>query len=212
MNQNITKCPACNSTKINIKKEKRNVKAPFGQLIEIEEAIIHCNDCDDDYKADDSDNLYSKTLAVSTKSSISSIIEYISNLGYSFTELERSLDLPFRTFSRWKSTSEIAAPAITLLRLLRTYPWLIEVADRKYNEDDATAILIMNAYKRLNTGFEHFLGPRNKISTLSNSNTLEITQVHENNATLKFSFSLPSPGDTKIYCEQNNCKSIEGGK
>lgn len=203
MSQNILKCPACGSTSIDEKTEKRKVQAPFGQEIEIEESIIYCHSCNDEYKMDDSDKKYVNALTQSTKSSISSIIEYITNLGYSFTEIERSLDIPFRTFSRWKSTRDIAAPTVTLLRFLRTYPWLIEVADKKFNEVDAKTLLVLNAYKVLNNSFENYFGITRDIQVEANSNTLKFTQEYEK-ASLHLICKSSPKSEKNIYLEQNN--------
>ena len=90
MEQMIVECPACGSTNINNKTLKRKVQAPFGKEVERDDLIIHCNDCNEDYNQSEiSDIKYLEAFSSSTKSSIPAIIDYISHLGYSFTELER---------------------------------------------------------------------------------------------------------------------------
>lgn len=62
--------------------------------------------------------------------------------------IERALRLPQRTLARWK-TGECSAPAIALLRLVRTYPWLLAVADDSFNVLSARQTLIVEAGKAL---------------------------------------------------------------
>ncbi|MDI6739292.1 MAG: hypothetical protein QME74_02895, partial [Candidatus Edwardsbacteria bacterium] len=85
------------------------------------------------------------------KESVVSIIESFPVVGYSLAGIERALELPTRTLSRWKSGDfNASAGSLALLRILKTYPWIIDVADVKYNEFDAKSILIREAINVFN--------------------------------------------------------------
>jgi len=60
------------------------------------------------------------------------MLEYLSNSGVSNAYLERALRLPARTTARWKG-GVISAASLSLLRLVRTFPWLLDVADADFD-------------------------------------------------------------------------------
>ncbi len=60
--------------------------------------------------------------------------------------VERALDLPARTVARWKS-GEHSASALALLRVVATYPWMLEVAEHRFDLSVADAKVVMAAGK-----------------------------------------------------------------
>lgn len=71
------------------------------------------------------------------------IQNYLNEQGYSNASMERSLGLPARTLERWKNDRTIvpSAAALALMRIVRTYPWILKVADAPFDEEEACAIL-----------------------------------------------------------------------
>ena len=90
-----------------------------------------------------------KALAVSERQSIEPMLEHLSNEGYSMAAIERAFGLPQRTISRWKSNKELTATGLALLRVIRTYPWIIDVADSKYEGNYACVRHIQTAADQL---------------------------------------------------------------
>jgi hypothetical protein len=69
--------------------------------------------------------------------------------GMSFSTIERTLELPVGTLDGWlKSYKSIPAGGVALLRIIDTYPWMIEVALKNYDPIEANrhhAIAAINA-------------------------------------------------------------------
>jgi hypothetical protein len=74
--------------------------------------------------------------------------------GISQAQIERSLDLPINTLdvSNLINDPEI----IALLNIIKTYPWLIDVAQKNYDHLESKRILLHNAVDTLiNKGTTH---------------------------------------------------------
>ncbi|MCP4353876.1 MAG: NUDIX hydrolase [Desulfobacterales bacterium] len=64
--------------------------------------------------------------------------------------IERALELPQRTLTKWKNgRTKPSATVITLLKFLRIFPWLLEVAENKFDYSTAQKIHIENAVNKL---------------------------------------------------------------
>lgn len=63
--------------------------------------------------------------------------------GISQVNIEHALDLSFGSIERAKLTDD--PEMITLLRIVRTYPWLLQVAENNYDEIESSRILLHNA-------------------------------------------------------------------
>lgn len=65
------------------------------------------------------------------------LAELQANYGWSQASIERSLDIPQKTLSKEDPEPEL----IALMKIVRIYPWVVQVADRKYNEFDAIRVM-----------------------------------------------------------------------
>lgn len=65
---------------------------------------------------------------------------------YGYVGIERCLELPFGTFSKWekRNTKKIPKDGQALLKMINAFPWLIEVADAKFDEFEAKRIMTLN--------------------------------------------------------------------
>ena len=79
-----------------------------------------------------------------------SILSDFAKYGYNFSSLERALELPQRTLTKWKTTGKTSAAGLTLLRFLRLFPWLIEVAEKRFDYQEAQRTCINAALKTVN--------------------------------------------------------------
>jgi len=59
--------------------------------------------------------------------------------------VERVLGLPFRTISRIRSTGRTSAVTIALLKVIKIYPWLLDVADAGFDEMASKKIMCHSA-------------------------------------------------------------------
>ena len=143
---NKIQCPACDSYNVTVCEKQGIAQAVYGTEVPYNEKVIKCNDCESSFV----DNTiavdpYSKALEQSKKESVTCILDSLSQLGTNLAAMERALELPQRTLSRWKSGADPSAAGLTLLRFINTYPWLLEVADAKYDITFANMILINQA-------------------------------------------------------------------
>jgi len=134
-------CSVCGSSNALKSCTERHLPIPYGSPVLVIECIRSCPDCgteidetrDDDNKA---------ALENGYKESIKSMIDYLCNEGYSLAQLERAHDLPQRTISRWRTSGDLSSVGTALLRILRTYPWITEVAENHFDEDFSKGILV----------------------------------------------------------------------
>jgi len=176
MNTTLNKCPFCDSTNVTIKKSYDYKNIPYSQKAKLETQQLLCKDCGMEIDVSDDDKIL-EAIETTTKKSISEIIDQLKEkTDWSFAELEHALDLPERTFSRWKSNPKLSASSITLLRLIRTYPWLAAVADYEYEKEYATQA-IKNAYE----GITKYYGDDTPKNTIPFPRSLDSTS--NNNAT-----------------------------
>ena len=91
------------------------------------------------------DKSYEKAIENSQKNSIENMLENLSKKGYSLSAIERALELPQRTISRWKTTGDLSSVGIALLRIINTYPWILNVAQNKFEPICARNVFIQSA-------------------------------------------------------------------
>lgn len=143
-------CPVCGSSDFEIIQQDEIVAAPFGEEKVVPLTKIKCNVCESvtDYsKLYESD--YSDAIEDSKKGSVENILNNLANKGYNLAAIERALDLPQRTISRWKSTGELSSTGLALLRIINTYPWILHVAQNKFEPNCARNIFIQHAMNDL---------------------------------------------------------------
>lgn len=140
------KCPACGAIDFKLIKEEKSIQAPYGPELTETEITYTCNICDSEFDYNDIiGKKKESSLEISKKKSINEMLSHLSKIGYSMAAIERALELPQRTISRWKANKELSSIGIALLRIIRTYPWILEVAEKKFDFNDAWIIYIQNA-------------------------------------------------------------------
>jgi len=132
--ENSAQCPVCGSVDVAITYESRSYSAPFSvpSALRIEVATCRTSGESGDFR---NANVAAMKQAIETadQKSIAPILEWLGAYGVSMAFIERALRLPTRTVARWKS-GECSASGIALLRLLRTYPWLLDVAASGFSD------------------------------------------------------------------------------
>lgn len=149
---NVT-CPACGSAKVERRETREAIPVPYGPVAAFEAVTYVCETCgtEGDFGAE---NTASAGAAIKKSDAIAAegILRWLSERGVSAAHFERALRLPMRTSARWKS-GEVSAAGLALLRLVRTYPWLLQVADASFEQHVANRAVIEQA-ARLLSGFE----------------------------------------------------------
>ncbi len=132
--QNSVQCPVCGSLDVAITYESRSCSVPFGVSSPLRTELATCRTCGEsgDFRNANAAAI-KQAIETADQKSIGSILEWLGASGVSMAFIERALRLPTRTVARWKS-GECSASGIALLRLLRTYPWLLEVAGAGFSD------------------------------------------------------------------------------
>ena len=148
-NSNKIQCDYCGNKKLTEKIEDNYQKEPFGDIIEFKEKILKCDDCGEEisFTLNYTDD-YEKAKLKSEKSSILNILNSFQKKKISFTDIENSLELPTRTLSRWKQQLNYSKIGLTLLRIVKSYPWIILVAAKKFDKKVTEDIFKKAAMKK----------------------------------------------------------------
>lgn len=151
------KCPACGGENYELIDNSVSYQAPYGPPIVETEKVYKCSICDSEFDYSDlTGDKKESSFKVSERCSIDEMLDNLSKIGYSWAAIERSLELPQRTISRWKNSKDISSIGIALLRIIRTYPWIIQVASEKFNSNSALQIYLQNAIKDLVSISNHY--------------------------------------------------------
>lgn len=172
-------CPECGSDRIKSNEESLKIKAPYGPEIEVIINNDYCTKCEfeGDLK-EQNDAIIKKALKKSAKDSIDDILNYLNSKGYNFAEVERACGLPQRTLSKWKNAiSNPTATGYILLRIIRTYPWIIDVAINKFNTIKAREIFFTNAINQMNILFQPIIEQKKQQIELASNASIESTQA-----------------------------------
>ncbi|CAG36775.1 hypothetical protein [Desulfotalea psychrophila] len=134
-------CPACGSHNITQQKEIKKIFTDhLDKETHIETLYEECQECGMDGEFSiDNDEIINNALADTRSETISKILTELSN-HHSLAGIERSLDLPQRTLSKWKNGTKPTRSGTTLVKLIAIFPWLIKIAQSKYNPEKMAAI------------------------------------------------------------------------
>jgi DNA-binding transcriptional regulator YiaG len=145
-------CPVCGSSHVRIEEEERLIFEPYGGQKAIRLQVCVCMDCgaDGDFLNQNDTSILAAQNYLKANA-VSQIVNYLNDTGYSSAAMERAFGLPARTIAKWKRESDScpSASAVALLRIVRTFPWLISVADAKFDHAIAQRIFITEAIKDL---------------------------------------------------------------
>jgi len=143
-------CPLCGNEEIKNHPTTQILSEPFGGVKEIEVSNYICDVCGfDGDLLKENDNILQETINELKSNAVKSILDEFSEHNYNFASMERALELPQRTLSKWKNqTSKPSAAGIALIKYLYLFPWLIEVAEKKYDYNEAQRIHIFDAFKK----------------------------------------------------------------
>ena len=143
-----TLCPICGSEALEKRSVSEIIKEPFGGQKTIETSVCYCNACESIF--DEDEDIKELTIKELKHNSIVNIVNAFSENKISMSAIERALELPQRTIAKWKSgDSQPSAAGISLLRFIRIFPWLLEVAESKYDYNKAQKIYIKSAIEKL---------------------------------------------------------------
>ncbi len=138
-------CPCCGSTNLDEINETITKKVSNNTIIEFNGINDICLDCKEEGDFGGvNDKLFLLARETEEKRSLANMLAAVKKQGNSFAYIERVLTLPQRTLTRWKNQGA-SASGITLMKFVETYPWLLKVADHKFDPSYAKKELIQQA-------------------------------------------------------------------
>lgn len=149
-----TICPSCGSKELATDTSKKLYPIVYGKPAEWAEIVYHCLACGEsgDF-SDDNDSLAEKAIELAKKQSVNIMLDSLVERGLKMTYLERAFELPPKTIARWKVGGS-SASSIALIRIIRTFPWIIDVADAHFDPLIAKKKLIAGAAQVLGEEIE----------------------------------------------------------
>lgn len=135
-------CPACGSNEVVTEKIQRTYTPPFGKTELIESSINTCLVCKESgYFNIEGSVPVQRAIEKVDRESIAVILDSLAKMEISMAYMERVLGLPQRTLARWKA-GECSSGGIALMRIIRTYPWILDVASNKFSHRVAQQAII----------------------------------------------------------------------
>lgn len=144
-NKNII-CPSCGASDFEIIKDEYNATETYSDEIKVKIKQYRCKVCgaEGDF-TNENDNVINSALEEAKQNALINIIKYFEEHNFSKSGIERALNLPQKTLSKWKNDRRKASAAgLSLMKIIRTYPWILDVADANFNEIKAKEILVKN--------------------------------------------------------------------
>lgn len=138
-------CPVCGSSDVFKKEHNEIISESYGGSKQITLYTNYCNNCDTDFD-EENDQIIQETIEeLKAKAVVNILNDFIGN-GFNLSSMERSLELPQRTLAKWKSTGKPSAAGVSLLKILRCFPWILEVAEQEFEFQSAQKVFVKNAF------------------------------------------------------------------
>ena len=176
-------CPVCGSKHVERIEQESVHELTLGNYFSFKEVFAKCKDCTEEI--DISSETHQNFLLAQKTAEMAFVkksIDSLASLGISMAFFERAFELPIRTLTRWK-TGDFSATAVAFLRILITYPWIVEVAERRFDQFFSKQAVIMAAAKT----FEQKI-------TIHRNEQVEFTETANLN-------SFFTSSNTSIQCE-----------
>ena len=144
-------CPACGSSHLIKSNYQEYVTENLGGQVLIDKVLYHCTDCGSEGDFfNDNELSIEKALSDLKNKLVASILDEFMDNKVSLSSIERALDLPQRTLTKWKNgASSPTAAGIALIKFLKLFPWLLEVAENKFNYEISQRIFMENAFQKM---------------------------------------------------------------
>jgi hypothetical protein len=129
-----TICPCCGAAGLKNFTEIRKYTPPYGETVEYEVTLQRCSICTEagDFVGEMSkatEEAIRKADAASMKPMLDALVE----CGYTYSTMERVLGIrPFGTMKKWYRGESFSTEALALVRIIRTYPWILWVTDEGF--------------------------------------------------------------------------------
>lgn len=129
-------CTACGSDDVVKISQKETRQLTLGDEFTYDVNMYHCNECGEEGDfADKNDAIHERHMEEARKKLAAQLIDSIAADGMKMAYIERAFEIPQRTISsKWKNGS-ISASGLALLRIVKTMPWTVHIADNKFSNE-----------------------------------------------------------------------------
>ncbi len=143
-------CPSCASESVTLVKKEKDITVPYGEKHRVTVNEYSCSTCGftGDFTGDN-DGIVDHALTVANQEAVYNILDYFSSKAISMAAIERAFEIPQRTLTKWKNGASPTAAGFALMNVLRTFPWILQVAENKYDPIKSREIHISNAVNDL---------------------------------------------------------------
>lgn len=145
------KCPICGSEELDKRTVTRSLNEKFAGEAKIELVEYSCPVCG--FEGDlfnENDSIVEKEIENLKTQVVVNILDDFVKGGYKLASIERVLGLPQRTLAKWKNENVApSAAGVSLLKYIRVFPWLLEVAENDYDYAISQRIHISTAMNSL---------------------------------------------------------------
>jgi hypothetical protein len=141
-------CPVCGASGLRKETTYESIHIPFSKDASVPRTLEVCDHCGFDLYAEDEGETTTAALASAITASVHGMLDDLAQQGHSMAYLERGLGLPQRTLGRWKG-GEISAAALTLLRTVRAFPFVVQAAEAGFRTQTCDALIVAEAAQRL---------------------------------------------------------------
>lgn len=149
MVKKLVTCAACGSKRVTRFEQENFDKLTLGAEFSFTEIYYKCESCGEegDFLAETDKNYLLAQKDAQIKL-VQQILTDLNKAGVTMAMFERVFELPVRTLTRWKM-GDFSSSAIALLRIAITYPWIIEVAEHRFESNFTKVAVIAEAAKAL---------------------------------------------------------------
>jgi DNA-binding transcriptional regulator YiaG len=120
----------------------------MGKEFTMDKKYVRCMECGSEGDFfDENEETTEKVLSKLKEEYVNEVLDFFNEKKISFAGIERAVGLPQRTLTKWKNgISTPTAAGIALLKYLRTFPWLVDVAENKFDYDISQKIFMKVAF------------------------------------------------------------------
>ncbi|GEM_PF-1248530 len=199
MSQQI-KCPVCGSTDISSSEHYELLSESYGGSKEIRLFQNFCNSCETpgDFEHRNDEIIQATVDELKAKVVVHILNDFVEN-GFSLSSMERALELPQRTLAKWKNTGKPSAAGVSLLKFIRCFPWLLDVAEQKFEFQSAQKIFVSTAYYFIANNSKYIDPLINKAESQSSSPLM--TYTFNDNSITNMTINLHSSASNILHSD-----------
>lgn len=165
-------CPSCGSLEVSREELEGQEQLTLGPQFQFKAVNFKCGSCGEE---GDFTSETDKNFVAAQKSALASFVrstvEELGSKSVSMAYFERVFELPVRTATRWK-TGDFSSSAVALLRIVKTYPWITEVAENKFDFNFSQTILVREAANSLEKVSSRIPGASFRVELKSNASSV----------------------------------------